>query len=89
MVNLGCATGHPSFVMSTSFCNQVLAQLALWEEPENYDIGVHFLPKELDEEVARLHLDQLGAKLTVLTDEQADYIGVPVAGPFKPEHYRY
>lgn len=89
LVNLGCATGHPSFVMSTSFCNQVLAQLALWEEPENYDIGVHFLPKELDEEVARLHLGQLGAKLTVLTDEQADYIGVPVAGPFKPEHYRY
>ncbi|MBL99053.1 MAG: adenosylhomocysteinase [Rhodopirellula sp.] len=89
LVNLGCATGHPSFVMSTSFCNQVLAQMALWEEPENYDIGVHFLPKELDEEVARLHLDQLGAKLTVLTDEQADYIGVPVAGPFKPEHYRY
>ena len=89
LVNLGCATGHPSFVMSTSFCNQVLAQLALWEEPENYDIGVHFLPKELDEEVARLHLDQLGAKLTVLTDEQADYIGVPVSGPFKPEHYRY
>ena len=89
LVNLGCATGHPSFVMSNSFCNQVLAQLALWTESENYDIGVHFLPKELDEEVARLHLDQLGAKLTVLTDEQADYIGVPVAGPFKPEHYRY
>lgn len=89
LVNLGCATGHPSFVMSNSFCNQVLAQLALWTEPENYDIGVHFLPKELDEEVARLHLDQLGAKLTVLTQEQADYIGVPVAGPFKPEHYRY
>lgn len=89
LVNLGCATGHPSFVMSTSFCNQVLAQLALWTESENFDIGVHFLPKELDEEVARLHLDQLGAKLTVLTDEQADYIGVPVAGPFKPEHYRY
>jgi len=89
LVNLGCATGHPSFVMSNSFCNQVLAQLALWTESENYDIGVHFLPKELDEEVARLHLDQLGAKLTVLTQEQADYIGVPVAGPFKPEHYRY
>ena len=89
LVNLGCATGHPSFVMSNSFCNQVLAQLALWTEPEKYDIGVHFLPKELDEEVARLHLDQLGAKLTVLTQEQADYIGVPVAGPFKPEHYRY
>ncbi len=89
LVNLGCATGHPSFVMSNSFCNQVLAQLALWTESENYDIGVHFLPKELDEEVARLHLDQLGAKLTVLTQDQADYIGVPVAGPFKPEHYRY
>jgi len=89
LVNLGCATGHPSFVMSNSFCNQVLAQLALWTEPEKYDIGVHFLPKELDEEVARLHLDQLGAKLTVLTQEQADYIGVPVDGPFKPEHYRY
>ena len=89
LVNLGCATGHPSFVMSNSFCNQVLAQLALWTEPEKYDIGVHFLPKELDEEVARLHLDQLGARLTVLTQEQADYIGVPVEGPFKPEHYRY
>ena len=89
LVNLGCATGHPSFVMSNSFCNQVLAQLALWTESENYEIGVHFLPKELDEEVARLHLDQLGAKLTVLTQDQADYIGVPVAGPFKPEHYRY
>ncbi len=89
LVNLGCATGHPSFVMSNSFCNQVLAQIALWTEPEKYDIGVHFLPKELDEEVARLHLDQLGAKLTVLTQEQADYIGVPVKGPFKPEHYRY
>ena len=89
LVNLGCATGHPSFVMSNSFCNQVLAQLALWTEPDNYDIGVHFLPKELDEEVARLHLEQLGAKLTVLTQEQADYIGVPVDGPFKPDHYRY
>ncbi len=89
LVNLGCATGHPSFVMSNSFCNQVLAQIALWTEPEKYDVGVHFLPKELDEEVARLHLDQLGAKLTVLTQEQADYIGVPVKGPFKPEHYRY
>ena len=89
LVNLGCATGHPSFVMSNSFCNQVLAQISLWTEPEKYDVGVHFLPKELDEEVARLHLDQLGAKLTVLTQEQADYIGVPVKGPFKPEHYRY
>ena len=89
LVNLGCATGHPSFVMSNSFCNQVLAQISLWTEPEKYDVGVHFLPKELDEEVARLHLDQLGAKLTVLTQEQADYIGVLVKGPFKPEHYRY
>ena len=89
LVNLGCATGHPSFVMSNSFCNQVLAQIAFWTEPEKYDIGVHFLPKELDEEVARLHLAQLGAKLTVLTQEQADYIGVSVEGPFKPDHYRY
>lgn len=89
LVNLGCATGHPSFVMSNSFCNQVLAQIAFWTEPEKYDIGVHFLPKELDEEVARLHLAQLGAKLTMLTQEQADYIGVSVEGPFKPDHYRY
>jgi adenosylhomocysteinase len=89
LVNLGCATGHPSFVMSTSFTNQVLAQLALWQEPEKYDIGVHLLPKKLDEEVARLHLDKLGVKLTKLTKEQADYIHVPVEGPFKPEYYRY
>ena len=89
LVNLGCATGHPSFVMSNSFCNQVMAQIVLWTDPDNYEIGVHFLPKELDEEVARLHLDQLGAKLTVLTEEQADYIGVPVGGPYKPGHYRY
>ena len=89
LVNLGCATGHPSFVMSTSFTNQVLAQLALWQEPEKYDIGVHFLPKKLDEEVARLHLDKLGVKLTKLTKEQADYIHVAVEGPFKPEYYRY
>ena len=89
LVNLGCATGHPSFVMSNSFTNQVLAQLALWEESENYDIGVHVLPKKLDEEVARLHLDQLGVKLTKLTPEQADYIHVPVEGPFKPDYYRY
>ena len=89
LVNLGCATGHPSFVMSNSFCNQVMAQIVLWTEPDNYEIGVHFLPKELDEEVARLHLEQLGAKLTVLTEEQADYIGVPVGGPYKPGHYRY
>ncbi len=89
LVNLGCATGHPSFVMSNSFCNQVMAQIVLWTEPDKYEIGVHFLPKELDEEVARLHLEQLGAKLTVLTEDQANYIGVPVEGPFKPDHYRY
>jgi adenosylhomocysteinase len=89
LVNLGCATGHPSFVMSNSFTNQVLAQIALWTEPENYPVGVHVLPKELDEEVARLHLEQLGVKLTTLTPAQADYIGVPVEGPYKPEYYRY
>ncbi|MCR9116413.1 MAG: adenosylhomocysteinase [bacterium] len=89
LVNLGCATGHPSFVMSNSFCNQVLAQIALWKNPEDYPIGVHVLPKALDEEVARLHLDQLGVKLTTLTDKQSEYLGVPVAGPYKPEHYRY
>jgi adenosylhomocysteinase len=89
LVNLGCATGHPSFVMSSSFANQVLAQLALWTEPEKYNVGVHVLPKELDEEVARLHLDQLGVKLTRLTPEQADYIDVSVDGPFKPDYYRY
>jgi adenosylhomocysteinase len=87
LVNLGCATGHPSFVMSNSFTNQTLAQLKLWTE--RLDVGVYRLPKELDEEVARLHLGQLGAKLTVLTQQQADYIGVPVNGPYKPEHYRY
>ncbi|MFO0900343.1 MAG: adenosylhomocysteinase [Pirellulales bacterium] len=89
LVNLGCATGHPSFVMSTSFSNQVLAQLALWNETKNYPLGVHVLPKKLDEEVARLHLDKLGVKLTKLTKAQSDYIGVPVEGPFKPEYYRY
>ena len=89
LVNLGCATGHPSFVMSNSFTNQVLAQIALWTESEKFDINVHVLPKELDEEVARLHLDQLGVKLTHLTPEQADYIGVPVNGPYKPDYYRY
>ncbi len=89
LVNLGCATGHPSFVMSSSFTNQVLAQLALWTETEKYPIGVHVLPKLLDEEVARLHLGKLGVKLTKLSDQQADYIGVPVEGPYKPEHYRY
>ncbi|MCA9040053.1 MAG: adenosylhomocysteinase [Planctomycetaceae bacterium] len=89
LVNLGCATGHPSFVMSNSFTNQVLGQIALWTEPDNYELGVHMLPKELDEEVARLHLDKLGVKLTKLTPEQAKYIGVPVEGPYKPDYYRY
>ena len=87
LVNLGCATGHPSFVMSNSFSNQTLAQIDLWKN--HYDIGVYRLPKYLDEEVARLHLDQLGVKLTRMTDEQAEYIGVSKRGPFKPEHYRY
>jgi len=87
LVNLGCATGHPSFVMSNSFTNQVLAQIRLWEQ--KHEIGVFMLPKELDEEVARLHLEKLGAKLTVLSKEQADYIGVKAEGPYKPEHYRY
>ena len=89
LVNLGCATGHPSFVMSNSFTNQVLAQISLWSENEKYDIGIHVLPKKLDEEVARLHLDQLGVKLEKLTPEQAEYINVPVEGPYKPEYYRY
>lgn len=89
LVNLGCATGHPSFVMSTSFTNQVLAQLELWQHPEKYPIGVYVLPKHLDEMVARLHLEKLGAKLTQLSTEQATYINVPISGPFKPEHYRY
>ena len=89
LVNLGCATGHPSFVMSNSFTNQVMAQLALWQESEKYEIGVHMLPKVLDEEVARLHLEKLGVRLEVLTEEQAEYINVPVNGPYKPEHYRY
>jgi adenosylhomocysteinase len=89
LVNLGCATGHPSFVMSNSFTNQVMAQIALWTESEKYDLGVHMLPKELDEEVARLHLDQLGVKLTKLTPKQSEYLGVPIEGPYKPEHYRY
>lgn len=87
LVNLGCATGHPSFVMSNSFSNQTLAQLDLWQN--KYEVGVYRLPKHLDEEVARLHLEQIGVRLTKLTKEQADYIGVPVEGPFKPEHYRY
>ncbi|PQO27922.1 adenosylhomocysteinase [Blastopirellula marina] len=89
LVNLGCATGHPSFVMSASFTNQVLAQLELWQNAEAYPLGVHVLPKSLDEEVARLHLDKLGVKMTKMTKAQADYIGVSVDGPFKPDHYRY
>jgi adenosylhomocysteinase len=89
LVNLGCATGHPSFVMSNSFTNQVLAQIALWTETDKYEVGVHVLPKKLDEEVARLHLEQLGVKLTKLTKKQSDYLGIPAEGPFKPEHYRY
>ncbi len=89
LVNLGCGTGHPSFVMSTSFTNQVLAQLELWQHAEKYAVGVHLLPKLLDEMVARLHLKKLGVNLTVLTAEQAKYLNVPVNGPFKPETYRY
>ena len=87
LVNLGCATGHPSFVMSNSFANQTLAQIDLWQK--DYEVGVYRLPKELDEEVARLHLEQIGVKLTTLTQNQADYIGVKLNGPYKPEHYRY
>jgi len=89
LVNLGCATGHPSFVMSNSFTNQVMAQMALWTETDKYPLGVHTLPKELDEEVARFHLGKLGVKLTQLTEKQADYLGIPQEGPFKPDHYRY
>ena len=89
LVNLGNATGHPSFVMSSSFTNQTLAQIELWTDGEKYDNEVYILPKHLDEKVAALHLDKLGAKLTVLSEEQADYIGVPQNGPFKAEHYRY
>ena len=89
LVNLGCATGHPSFVMSNSFANQVLAQVELWENVEKYSPGVYILPKHLDEEVARLHLEKIGARLTRLTQEQADYIGVPVEGPYKSALYKY
>jgi adenosylhomocysteinase len=89
LANLGCATGHPSFVMSTSFTNQVLAQVELWANPGKYAVGVHVLPKILDERVARLHLAKLGVKLTQLTPDQAEYLAVPVDGPYKPEHYRY
>lgn len=89
LVNLGCATGHPSFVMSNSFTNQVLAQMDLWKNRDGYKPGVYILPKRLDEEVARLHLERIGAKLTMLTQKQADYLGVPVEGPYKAENYRY
>ncbi|MGQ0625476.1 MAG: adenosylhomocysteinase, partial [Sporichthyaceae bacterium] len=89
LMNLGCATGHPSFVMSNSFTNQVIAQIELFTKTNDYPLGVYTLPKHLDEKVARLHLDALGVKLTVLTEEQAGYIGVPVNGPYKSDHYRY
>jgi adenosylhomocysteinase len=89
LVNLGCATGHPSFVMSASFTNQVIAQIELWNNPDNYENIVYVLPKNLDEKVARLHLNKIGANLTELTKEQADYISVPMEGPYKPEGYRY
>jgi adenosylhomocysteinase len=89
LVNLGCATGHPSFVMSNSFSNQTLAQIDLWANRDKYEPTVYQLPKKLDEEVARLHLEKIGVKLTQLTEAQADYLGVPMEGPYKPEHYRY
>jgi adenosylhomocysteinase len=88
-VNLGCATGHPSFVMSSSFTNQVLAQIELWTNGASYKNEVYVLPKHLDEKVAMLHLEKLGVKLTKLTEKQASYIGVSTEGPFKPDHYRY
>ena len=89
LLNLGCATGHPSFVMSASFTNQVLAQIELHENAGKYENNVYMLPKTLDEEVARLHLDQLGVQLTELTEAQAEYLGIPVEGPYKSDHYRY
>jgi adenosylhomocysteinase len=89
LVNLGCATGHPSFVMSNSFSNQTLAQIDLWKNRDAYKPGVYTLPKRLDEEVARLHLEKIGAKLTRLSPAQAEYLGVPVDGPYKADHYRY
>jgi len=89
LVNLGCATGHPSFVMSTSFTNQTLAQIDLWQNKDKYEKTVYRLPKKLDEEVARLHLEKIGVKLTKLTKDQASYLGVSLDGPYKPEHYRY
>ena len=89
LMNLGNATGHPSFVMSNSFTNQVLAQIEIFTKPEEYPTGVYVLPKHLDEEVARLHLDALGVKLTTLSEEQASYLGIPVEGPYKSDQYRY
>jgi len=89
LVNLGCATGHPSFVMSNSFTNQTLAQIELWKNSENYKNEVYMLPKHLDEKVAYLHLSKIGVELETLSEDQADYIGVKVNGPYKPEHYRY
>lgn len=89
LVNLGCATGHPSFVMSNSFTNQVLAQIELWTKNQEYPVGIHILPKKLDEEVAALHLDHLGVKLTKLTSEQSEYLDIPIGGPYKPDYYRY
>jgi adenosylhomocysteinase len=89
LVNLGCAHGHPSFVMSNSFSNQTIAQLDLWKNKDVYEPTVYRLPKQLDEEVARLHLEKIGVKLTRLTQKQADYLGVSIEGPYKPEHYRY
>jgi adenosylhomocysteinase len=89
LVNLGCATGHPSFVMSNSFANQTLAQLDLWKNKGTYKVDIYILPKKLDEEVARLHLEKIGVKLTTLSKKQADYLSVPVDGPYKAEHYRY
>ena len=89
LVNLGCATGHPSFVMSNSFTNQTIAQIEMFNHPEEYPLGVYILPKLLDEKVARLHLGKLGVELDVLSPKQAKYLGVPRTGPYKPEHYRY
>ncbi len=89
LVNLGCATGHPSFVMSNSFTNQTLAQIELFNNPDSYPLGVYTLPKHLDEKVARLHLGQLGVRLETLSAKQAEYLGVPATGPYKPEHYKY
>jgi adenosylhomocysteinase len=89
LLNLGNATGHPSFVMSNSFTNQVIAQIELWTKTDQYPLGVYTLPKHLDEKVARLHLDALGVKLTQLSKDQADYLGIPVEGPYKSDHYRY